>query len=243
MKSYRSTHPDNPIPEKGTQTGEIGGVGFAVDLIEGVFGTTDSLFEFSHSFFIRFEGEAPFSNEELTQVLYELAIGIYVHDTVPFFSLHFNQEANLYPVIHPIYENTLVGQVFSMLDYFMKGYLNGGVYNEEFVKNWQKNPIKLDWSDCQGQFIDFYSYVTLNCHGTDKEYISVRNILNNSELDRMFVCFKRAQGTSAIDRFPFDDYTKFTNSFRIIAKQNKIEKTENLFVLDSDFDVEYTIAP
>ena len=41
----------------------------------------------------------------------------------------------------------------------------------------------------------------------------------------------------------FEDHTKFTNSFRIIAKQNTFKKSENLFVLDADFDVFYDLQP
>jgi hypothetical protein len=50
--------------------------------------------------------------------------------------LHFNEDGALYPVIHPAYQNTLVGEVISYLDYYMKGFLNGGVFDKRFIENW-----------------------------------------------------------------------------------------------------------
>ena len=60
--------------------------------------------------------------------MFELSVGIYRDKTLPFFSLHFNEDGALYPVIHPSYQNTLVGVVISYIDYYMKGFLNGGVF-------------------------------------------------------------------------------------------------------------------
>ena len=80
------------------------------DLIRGLFEREESLFETDHFFLFPFEGDnpIPFSNDELRQILRELAIGIYVYETPPFFSLHLNAEHNFFPLIHPAYENTLV---------------------------------------------------------------------------------------------------------------------------------------
>jgi hypothetical protein len=50
--------------------------------------------------------------------------------------LHFNEDGALYPVIHPAYQNTLVGEVISYLDYYMKGFLNGGVFDKQFIESW-----------------------------------------------------------------------------------------------------------
>lgn len=252
-KSYNATHPDKPVPKGGGESSEIGGVGSRVAEIEGLFDSAESLFEFTHAFFVPMAetNQLPFTDEELHQILYELAMGIYVHDTLPFFSLHFNQEANLYPVIHPAYENTLVGQVFAMLDYDMKGYLNGGIFKESFVKQWSKNPVKLNGNNSLPQLIDLLSYSKLHLTGEDKNYLSVRIILKTEEsgfleeierktADLLGETFdKKHKSENPI----FRDYTKFSNSFRIIAKQNKIQKAEHLFILDADFDVEYTISP
>jgi hypothetical protein len=254
VKSYNSTHPDHPAPSRGGPAGEIGGVGCSVELIEGLFNTPTSLFETKHAFFIPQlnSNEIVFTDQELAQILQELTVGIYVHDTVPFFSLHFNQNADLYPVIHPAYEKTLVGQVFSMLDYFMKGYLNGGVFKEAFVQKWQHNPVKIEKSaSILQELINFRVYSENNLPENDQNYASIKMILDSLEDDWLEKYAEQAENLTAkvfnkktIPEDPiFKDYTKFTNSFRIIAKQNKIQKTENLFVLDFDFDVFYTITP
>lgn len=144
-RSFNSTNPDNPIPEKGMTGGEIGGVACSTSYIEGLFDGPGDLF-LDHHFFCfpaAQGGEVPFSDAELQQILRELAIGIYTHNTIPFFSLHFREQGtDLFPVIHPAYENTLVGRVIGMLDYIMKGYLNGGTYQENFIDDWYKRP---DW--------------------------------------------------------------------------------------------------
>lgn len=248
-KSYNATHPDAPVPKGGGDSNEIGGVGSRVAEIEGLFDTAESLFEKVHAFFIPMPEveKLPFTEQEVGQILYELAKGIYVHDTVPFFSLHFNQEANLYPVIHPAYENTLVGQVFSMLDYQMKGYLNGGIFEEDFVKRWSKNPVPLDEVNAFRHMINLKSYTEEHLTGGDSVYCSVRVILKKVEkgfLENLSTNTSNLfEKTHKIENPIFSDYTKFTNSFRIIAKQNKIQKSGHLFVLDGDFDVEYTISP
>jgi hypothetical protein len=127
--SYNSTHRQNPVQAKAGTGGEIGGVACSTDYIEGLFDSVESLFEQDNFFCLPKlpDGKMPFSDNELKQILRELAIGIYAHSTIPFFSLHFNQNSDQFPVIHPAYENTLVGRVIGLLDYFMKGYLNGSV--------------------------------------------------------------------------------------------------------------------
>lgn len=241
VKSYLSSNPNSSASTKGGPSREIGGVGCHSELIEGLFDKPGSLFDYVHSFFIPTEvsNELPFSDQELGQILYELAIGIYVHDTIPFFSLHFNEERSLYPVIHPIYEKTLVGQVFSLLDYEMKGYLNGGIFEEDFVKNWAKNPTPLNEQESFSKLINLEDYAKVHLKDeTDKVYISVRDLTEIvSHLQEM------NHPEEEIENPIFRDHTKFTNTIRIIAKQNKIQKEEDLFVLDSDFDVEYTISP
>lgn len=247
--TYNSSNKDNPIAKQGGG-GVIGGVGCTVELIGGLFDSPESIFETQHSFFIPGEQE-PFSHQEMCQILQELARGIYVHGTVPFFSLHFNEDSNLYPVIHPAYENTLVGQVISLLDYFMKGYLNGGIFKESFIRRWQQNPTKLKVTDDLIQeLINLKTYAKAHLTGEDQNYRSVRELLTRDKFAAVVEKLERVAGEVAAiisDHQPedsiFNDYTKFNNSFRIIAKQRGIHQAENLFLLDSDFDVEYTIEP
>lgn len=234
VKSYNSTHPNNPMAEKGAPRGEIGGVACSTSYIEGLFNQPEALLEEDHFFCFPAlpGGKMPFTDLELGQILRELAIGIYVHSTIPFFSLHFREDGtDLFPVIHPAYEHTLVGKVIGMLDYIMKGYLNGGVYQEQFIEEWHKNP---DWNtrsdSALEQLIEFNAYCKEHMEGPDKFYASLASLCDIE---------KSNPGMSEVLR----SFKGFSNSFRIIAKQNSIQKENNLFVVDSDFDVFYDIKP
>ena len=115
--SYNSTHRHNPIQAKGGTGGEIGGVACSTAYIEGLFDSPEDLFEREHFFYFPGlpDGKMPFTDSELKQILRELAIGVYVHSTIPFFSLHFNQNSDQFPVIHPAYEGTLTGRITALL--------------------------------------------------------------------------------------------------------------------------------
>ncbi|MCF7852466.1 MAG: ankyrin repeat domain-containing protein [Simkaniaceae bacterium] len=231
--SYNSSHPHNMMPHKGVVSGEIGGVACSSTYITGLFDGVESLVE-DHFFAVPMlsDGGMPFSNSELKQIMRELAIGIYVHSAVPFFSLHFREEgSDLFPVIHPAYQNTLVGRIIGMLDYFMKGYLNGGVYTEEFIDRWHEH---ADWSGGEASvlpsLIDFTSYCKTHMEGSDKQYISLATLHGLVDDDPTI-------------QEDLKSFRGFKNSFRIIAKQNSVQKGGNLFVLDGDFDVLYDIVP
>src|SRR3990167_7856086 len=128
INSYKNTHPGSRLESRGRR-GEIRGVASSVGRIEGLKDSaTDVLFD-EHIFCVPTpDGQLPFSDNQLKQIIRELSAGIYIHETYPFFSLHFNNNSSMYPVLHPIYQNTLVGEVIGFLDYFMKGYLNGGIF-------------------------------------------------------------------------------------------------------------------
>lgn len=246
--SYNSTHQGNPVPPKGARGGDIGGVACSTDYIEGLFDQPEALFENKHFFCVDGlpDGQKPFSDQELQQILRELAIGVYVHSTIPFFSLHFNQSADMYPVIHPVYENTLVGRVISMLDFIMKGYLNGGVFEEDFVDKWHENP---DWNKKEKsslqQLIDFKEHCQ-NLPGVSGHYLSLRDfqaIMTNSRFSKFKEEMLGKLGLLHPESEALKNFTGFSNSFRIIAKQKSIQKKGGLFFIDSDFDVEYTINP
>lgn len=234
--SYNSTHLNNPISAQATIKRQIGGVACSIDYIKDLFDTPDSLFEEDHFFCLPelSNGQLPFSDQELRQILRELAIGIFTHSTVPFFSLHFREGTlDLFPVIHPAYENTLVGRVIAMLDYIMKGYLNGGVYSEEFLDQWHKDP---NWNrksaSALQQLIDFVSYCEEHLEGKDKHYDSVADL--RLQIDGFFEGMKNVPNHQ--ESKELGDFSGFKNSFRIIAKQNSFQKDGNLFVIDSDFD-------
>ena len=275
-ESYKSSNPNSTIGPKGGSNGQIGGVGNTTGMIKGLFDSPESIFETEHYFMVPYDTkrtetdhfDLPFSDKELPQILREMAIGIYVHDTVPFFSLEFNQEGHLFPVIHPVYQNTLVGRVIGMLDYVMKGYLNGGVFNDAFVDSWSDSQ-KWSRSSALEQMIIFDEYMKkdeVKKANPQGHYLPLKimidRYLHNEKMSLEKEERAALKGASTETREQaeareqqvkknlekanppfFENHTKFSNSFRIIAKQNSFKKKENLFVLDSDFDVFYTLQP
>lgn len=73
------------------------------------------------------------------RIIYEIYYGIAVQKAPILFSLHFSKEGFLYPVIHPYYRNTLTGYILGLIDYFLKGFVNGGTYKPEFIIEWYKS--------------------------------------------------------------------------------------------------------
>ena len=55
-----------------------------------------------------------------------------------FVSIHFNREGEIFTVIPPALKGTLIERAVVLLDYWMKGFLNGGIFNEEFITNWHQ---------------------------------------------------------------------------------------------------------
>ena len=152
------------------------------------------------------------------QMLRELTLGIYVHDTIPFFSLHFNADSNMYSVIHPAYQNTLVGRVISMLDYYMKGFLNGASFYEEFVQQWQtsktQNPALL-----KSKLIDLHAYCQEHL-GIEQHYYSIRELIDifkeqqkQEKTSANHTVGSLAAEAAAVESVLFADYSGFRSSF------------------------------
>ncbi|MFN7094000.1 MAG: ankyrin repeat domain-containing protein, partial [Burkholderiales bacterium] len=229
-ESYNANHPESQIENPGQKGSPTGGVESYVGIIKGLLNSTAHLFEQEHWFAFKGEdGRPPFTEGELQQIIRELAYAIYVHDTVPFFSLHFNSNGTMYPVIHHAYENTLVGRVISMLDYFMKGYLNGGFFNEENIDNWNE---ALNYDGLNSKFIAMHQYCVDKL--PNSKYISLRHMMDLYHINQYQKELGEA-GESIMAK------NKFQISFRIIAKQDGIEKVDRLFVFTPAFEVQYTI--
>ena len=244
-ESYKSSNPESTIGPKGGSNGQIGGVGNTTGIIQDFMSDPVSLMSREHFFMIKNNNPRgrfckPFSDVQLQQILRELAIGIYAHDTTPFFSLHFNQDASLFPVIHPSYEKTLVGRVIGMLDYIMKGYLNGGIYKEDLIDGWEDHATPEGPTDFD-KLILFEDYCKTLSHDLIPETYPSYSPLSKLVLESEFT--QEDMEIFKDDPLSFFDYSQFSNSFRIIAKQKQFQHAENLFLIDPDFNVEYTISP
>jgi len=235
-EGYNGSNPENPIPESGASGGEIGGVGNSVGVIEGLFAGYNDFRETQHYFFIpSIGGKPPFTQEELNQILREVALCEYVEETVGFVSMHFNAESNLYTVMHPAVQKMFIGaKVIAPLDYLLKGFLNGSFYPEAFIQEWQKSKTQ-DPSILKANSIDLHAYCQQ--HLPDQPYFS---------LPELIAIFEKEEAEKKAENLESDllsDYSGFRSSFRIIGKQNSIRKEGNLFILDGDFDLFYTIKP
>lgn len=169
----------------------------------------------------------PFSDSELMELLYALKEGIYDYDSFPFYSLHFNNDGFMYPVMHEVYRGTIVGKVIEFLDYIMKGFLNGDIYKDGFAESWHKNPIH-DINVLKTQLLkikDIYK-------AKGKKYFSLREMLTLYDLDKT---------PNTIDPVNTVKGTDIQTSFRIIAYQKNIQQHENTFLINPSFRVEYTI--
>jgi len=118
-ESFKSTNPNNPTANApGAEEGEIGGVAIC-DPNAIILNMNNSLYDLTaDGYWLAFPSNStasPFSNKELQQIIRELAQTVYIHNTFPFYSLHFTKEGTLYSVIHPAYQNTLVGKVIGNL--------------------------------------------------------------------------------------------------------------------------------
>lgn len=227
VSSYNSVHPNDKIAVARGYRGEIGGVATKVATLEGLKNSPDHVL-FDHAIFCMetTDGKLPFSNAELKQIVRELTNGIYIHNTYPFFSLHFNDNGCLYPVIHPAYQNTLVGKVIGLLDYYMKCYLNGGFFDEAFLNTWHVNQ-NSDREFLKAHRRDLKKY----CREAKLDYTSLREYTCKAGLE---------EKSEEKDQFTVRN-NKFRTSFRIIAEQRDIKKHNNVFILDPDFNVEYTV--
>ncbi len=238
--SYNSSNPNNQIAKAAGNAGDIGGVAILGPNAIMVDFNNDDLYDLTakgyYLAFPRKYGIDQIPQDELDQLIREMAIASYIFDTNPFYSLHFNSDGSLYSVIHPVFQNTLVGQVIGMLDYFMKGYLNGGYFTENdlfgFIDNyqsWKKDPGILK------PFIKSMESLYKSSIQNGKEYVSLTDRLEEFNVEQY-----KYNETSEISSNK-QLLQRFQISFRIIAKQNSIEKSGDTIVFNGDFDVFYTI--
>ena len=218
-ETYNASNPEHPIAS-GNTAGDIGGVGLDAGLIVGLRDSMSDALDVDSVFVLPGNSaDAPITDAEVRQILREVAIGIFCHGKRPIFSLHFNEEGTLFPVIQPEYAGTLVGHVMGMLDYMMKGYLNGGMFEPEYAQRWHETRGANNVGDAD-RLIDLQAYCKENLCGST--YMSLRELL-------------------AVRGVPEQiGLQQLSSSFRIIA-DSPIVGQGNLFHIGNEFRVEYTI--
>ena len=239
VESYNNSNRNNPITSSpGAQKVEIGGVAIQAPpgQLKGLAPDLTDLINTGHWLVFPDKKEAgaqrtPFSDAQLQQLIRELTETIYLHNTYPFYSLHFAKDGSLYSIIHPAYQNTLVGQVISQLDYIMKGYLNGGYFDQKQLCYFADHPEL--WVKNR----DALKPAILSMQDMVKRVKPEGNYVSLSELMEQFRI--NQTGVSEADRNKVQQ--RFQISFRIIAKQERIEHTGNAFLFEGGFDVHYSI--
>lgn len=222
--SYNNCNPAANVRDVMNFMREIGGVGHDVGIIEDLI---DSEAQQSEAFFLCFlTKNLPLSVELCEQMAREIANAYHNHKTLPFMSLHPNEFGYMYLVLHPAFQDTLVGVIISLLDYWMKGYLNGGIYDENFLKTWQ---TLKDCNETQlrEKLIDLKKYVKTQCPGIN--YVSLRERMSQANISE-----KRSSASSAYKQ-------PYMTSFRIFALLKSIKRQGNVLIPENGIRIEHSI--
>lgn len=203
----------------------LGGIGHCEGIIRNLFGK-GAKEEGEHIFFFPTSEGFSLTEEQVQRMLRELAIGIFIYEENPFFSLHFRKDLKQYPVIHPAYEKTFVGYVISMLDYYMKGFVNGGFFRDGFLEEWVQNPSMSESLFLENS-LNFRDYCMQEL---GEPYLS---------FDEILLQLEKESG----ERHNLPNFQDYVKKFRAIAKQNAIKKVDDLFLIDADFEILYDISP
>ena len=159
------------------------------------------------------------SLEEIFEtILKELSYGLLFKQELPFVSLNFNNDHLLYSIMNDYYQHTLTGHIITFLDYFLKCYVNGGFFEENFVYEWYKTKNK-DLNYLNENLIEFRKYIYENYRGSKEEinYISMNDLIGEEK-----------------------DSGKYKSAFRIIGKiSKKLEYSNNIIFPNCFYDTEY----
>ena len=113
--------------------------------------------------------------------------------------------------MNPLYKQTLIGNTLTFLDYFLKGFVNGGFFKIEFVHKWKSNP-------------------TVNLGELNRNLIDIRKELK-----------KIRSGYQSLYALLDEDYygNEFTSAFRIVGEISETcQLSGQTFLPDSGFVVE-----
>ena len=100
-------------------------------------------------------------NQVFETILTEIYGGFIGEGILPYVSLNFNNSGLLYSIMPNYYKKTLTGNILGYLDYFLKGFVNGGFFKESFSNEWYKNK-NTDFSYLNSNFINLKKYIFLN---------------------------------------------------------------------------------
>lgn len=144
-------------------------------------------------------------------------------------------------LMHPMLRTTITGHVLGFLDYFLKGYVNGGAYTEDFIMDYESSEGELD----PNALIDLQAELLLVRKQYEREGLSRDDLPSKCACLRDFV----EEGSSSDDV----DYKFFTShyssGFRLLGWMSKVEIGEpnilepaGTIVVDSDLHAKSEMA-
>ncbi len=217
---------------RGDGLSQIGGVATEAGVLEGLKNSTTHALLDEMIFALQTQDKKnPCTNLQLQQLLRELHQAIFIDETNPFFSLHFNNSSYMYPVMHPVFHNTLTGEIIATLDYWMKGFLNGGTFSLDFIRQWHKT-ANMEKNSLKANLIDLKAYCKQQ--GIE-DYISLREMMHEAGLAGPDFDMSDDAGS------PYK--TKFKTSFRIIGYVKSAQGADGVLFFEPTFRVEHTLEP
>jgi hypothetical protein len=156
-------------------------------------------------------------------IVNELIEGILVHEALPYISLHFDENSILYSVMNPFYEETIVGHVIGFLDYFLRGFVNGGFFSEDFIFNWVSSGRTVDPARLNANLIHIRRYIRMN-NLSDLHYKSLLELGGHEPSG--------------------NEKQRCLSAFRIISTLGKrLKMDKNVMSPSCDFAVEHDVNP
>jgi len=156
-------------------------------------------------------------DEVFDTILKEIAYGFLNQKELPEISLNFNKDKLLYSIMDEFYKNTLTGNILTFLDYYLKCYVNGGFFKEDFIFNWQNTRNEnIDYLD--SNIIDFKKYLYELTHDPNEiDYYSMYDLGQNEKFESNYI-----------------------SAFRIIGNiNNQLKYYKNLIFPDCNYFTQY----
>ena len=133
-------------------------------------------------------------DEVYDTILKEISYGFLYKKKLPSVSLNFNKRRLLYSIMDDYYKNTITGNILTFLDYYLKSYVNGGFFKEDFVFNWQ-NEKNENRDYLKKHLIDFEKYLFDLTHDPNQiNYFSIYDLIHDSEKESDYISAFRIIG-------------------------------------------------
>ena len=127
-------------------------------------------------------------------ILKEIAYGFLNKKVLPEISLNFNKDKLLYSIMDDFYRNTLTGNILTFLDYYLKCYVNGGFFKENFIFNWQNNKNE-DKEYLNSNINDFRQYLYNLTHDPNEiDYYSIYDLGQKEKFESNYISAFRIIG-------------------------------------------------